>query len=166
VSAGTAVATGDTLLRIYLNDHLAGATAGLALARRTLRSNPDGELGDFLRRLVTEIAEDRAALEQVLRELGLPRNPAKVQAARVLELAGRLKLNGRLRGYSDLSRVLELEGMTMGITGKLSLWETIEQTRPDAARRGGLDLAELQARARSQLDRLAPHRHAAMKAFL
>jgi hypothetical protein len=156
------VAAGDTLLRIYLNDHLAGATAGLALARRTLRSNPDGELGDFLRRLVTEIAEDRAALEQVLRELGLPRNPAKVQAARVLELAGRLKLNGRLRGYSDLSRVLELEGLRVGIVGKRALWASLAES----GRTVSVDLAALIARADAQHDGVERHRRdAARRAF-
>jgi len=104
-----------TLLRIYLNDHLAGSALGLALARRTLRNNREGELGEFLRRLVREIEEDRATLLEVMRALGVPRNPVKEPAARMLEIVGRLKLNGRLRGYSPLSRALELEGLRLGV---------------------------------------------------
>jgi hypothetical protein len=156
----------DRLLRIYLNDHLTGASMIVRVIRRSARANRGSELGAFLEQLFREVVEDRAALRRLMAELGVRPNPAKQGVAVVAERLGLLKLNGSLTTYSDLSRVLELEGMTMGITGKLSLWETIEQTRPDAARRGGLDLAELQARARSQLDRLAPHRHAAMKAFL
>jgi hypothetical protein len=49
------------LLAIYLNDHLAGATAGLELARRARGSNRDTELGEFLERLTGEIEEDREA---------------------------------------------------------------------------------------------------------
>jgi hypothetical protein len=47
------------------------------------------------------------------------------------------------------------------VAGKLSLWECIAATQADPAARAGLDLEALQARARSQLERLAPHRRAA-----
>jgi hypothetical protein len=149
----------DTLLRIYLNDHLAGSTAGLALAKRALRSNPDGELGDFLRRLVAEIAEDRETLLRVMDAVGARRNPVKARGAQLLELAGRLKLNGRLTGYSDLSRLLELEGLVIGIEGKRGLW--------DALRESGLvlpvDLEALSARAAAQRDGAELHRRAAAR---
>ena len=35
-------------LAIYLNDHLAGSTAGVELARRTAHENDGSELGAFL----------------------------------------------------------------------------------------------------------------------
>ena len=44
------------LLRIYLNDHLAGSVAGTALARRALASNRGTPLGDHLERLAREVA--------------------------------------------------------------------------------------------------------------
>jgi len=52
---------------------------------------------------------------------------------------GRLKLNGQLRGYSPLSRLLELEGLAMGLSGQLGLWRSmlelgIEQTGFDFER--------------------------------
>jgi hypothetical protein len=49
-------------LPIYLNDHLAGATLGVELAKRTLGENEDGELGEFMRWLVAQLVEDRRAL--------------------------------------------------------------------------------------------------------
>jgi hypothetical protein len=53
-------------LRIYLNDHLAGATFGRALARRAASENPDGELGLFLTGLRREIEDDLETLQRVM----------------------------------------------------------------------------------------------------
>ena len=144
----------DTLLRIYLNDHLAGSTLGLALVRRVRRSNPDGELGEFLTWLETQIAEDRESLFRVLDAAGVRRNPVKQGTARFAEVVGRLKLNGRLRGYSDLSRLLELEGLAIGIEGKRALWTALAAS----GRSFPVDLEELAARARLQQEGVERHR--------
>jgi hypothetical protein len=119
---------GDSFLAIYLNDHLGGATGGLELARRIARENPDGELGAFLRRLATEIAEDREELIKIMEALGVGKDRAKVAGGWAAEKVGRLKLNGKIVGYSPLSRVLELEGLEAGVTGKLALWRSLEAT--------------------------------------
>jgi hypothetical protein len=143
----------DTLLRIYLNDHLAGSALGLALARRARRSNPDGELGELLTWLIEEIDEDRSSLLRVMDAVDARPNPVKVGTARVAEVLGRLKLNGRVRGYSDLSRLLELEGLVLGIEGKRALWTALAAS----GRSLPVDLDELAARARRQqeaVDRL------------
>src|SRR5690349_8500865 len=124
------MADGEALLRIYVNDHLAGAAGALALARRVHRSNPDGELGSFLAEIVRDFADDLAALERVRETLGLARNPAKQAAARAAVAAGRLKLNGRLRGYSDLSRVIELDGLLLCLEAKRGVWTTLRGARP------------------------------------
>ena len=152
----------DTLLRIYLNDHLGAAAAGVALARRTLRNNREGELGRFLAGVVREIEEDRASLEQVLHAIGAPRNPVKEGAAKLAERLGRLKLNGRVRGYSDLSRLLELEGLTVGVWAKRALWRSLQQTR----RTFPVDLDDLVARAERQREGLEEHRLAAARRAL
>ena len=54
------------MLRTYLQDHHAGSTAGLELARRTAGSNADTEYGAELARIADEIAADRETLEQVM----------------------------------------------------------------------------------------------------
>jgi hypothetical protein len=117
--------TGD-LLAIYLRDHHAGATAGIGVARRSARANRGGELGGFLDGLVSELEEDRRDLGRMMQELGVKPSRGKDAAASVAVKAGWLKLNGRLREYSPLSRVLELEGLVIGVTGKLALWRTLE----------------------------------------
>ncbi len=48
----------------------------------------------------------------------------------VAEHLGRLKLNGRVFGRARLSDVIELETLFVGITGKLSLWETLSLIGP------------------------------------
>jgi hypothetical protein len=119
----------DRLLAIYLNDHLAGATLGVELARRLRSSNSgDAEFGGPLAKICAEIEEDRATLVRLMERLGIDRNPVKPALARVAERLGRLKLNGQLRGYSPLSRVLELEVVATGIGGKLQLWNALEQS--------------------------------------
>ena len=116
------------LLRIYLNDHLAGSAAGLAVAKRCHSRNRSGPLGDFLADLVRQIREDQRSLKDVMRLVDAPVNPAKLAAARLLERVGLLKLNGRVTGYSDLSRLLELEGLAAGIEAKGCLWRSLRAT--------------------------------------
>ena len=57
------------------------------------------------------------------------RDRVKVTAAWVGEKAGRLKPNGQLTGYSPLSRVVELEGLSLGIEGKRLLWVSLGTRR-------------------------------------
>ena len=53
------------------------------------------------------------------------------------EKLGRLKLNGQLLGYSPLSRLIELEGLMLGIAGKLAMWIALSSRsgRPAPRRR-------------------------------
>ena len=95
-----------------------------------------------------EIEEDRATLEQVIDQLGFSRSRVKPAGAWVAEKLGRLKMNGRLRGYSPLSRVLELEGLLIGITGKIALWKSLAEL--EEVERLDFDFAQLAARAAGQ----------------
>jgi hypothetical protein len=154
------------LLRIYLNDHLAGATAGTALARRCLSRNRSGPLGDFLTRLVREIEEDRASLRDVMRRVGARQNPAKRAAARMLERAGLAKLNGSLTSYTPLSRLVELEGLSAGVEAKRLLWLSLRAALGSDPRLADIDLERLAERARSQREGLEEHRIAAAEQAL
>jgi hypothetical protein len=119
----------DRLLAIYLNDHLAAAALGVELARRLRSSNRgDAEMGEPLARICGEIEADRETLIRLMGRLGVERKPIKPALAVVGERLGRLKLNGQWRGYSPLSRVLELEVLASGIGGKMQLWNALEQS--------------------------------------
>jgi hypothetical protein len=138
------------LIAIYLNDHLAGSTGGLELARRALGSNRGTPFEAPLERLAAQIGEDRAALADVMDRLGVARDPLKVLAGWTAEKLGRAKLNGRLTGYSPYSRVLELEMLALGVEGKRALWRALERLAGDDARLTGVDLAALGRRAEAQ----------------
>ena len=146
------------LLPIYLNDHLAGATAGRELARRTAASNRGTSYGAFLERLAQEVDEDRRALLELMRALDVGVDRVKVIAAWTLEKPGRLKLNGRLRGYSPLSRLLELEVLALAVRGKLALWIALQRFAEHEPRLAAADLAGLIERAQRQLAGLEEHR--------
>jgi hypothetical protein len=144
----------DKLLRIYLNDHYAASALGLAVARRTASRNRDSDVGRFLEGLVREIEEDRESLEQIMQALGVPRNRLKEGVAKLGERVGLLKLNGQIRGYSDLSRVLELEFLRAGIDAKRALWISLRES----GRAVPVDLGGLIERAERQRDQIEPHR--------
>lgn len=147
------------MLAIYLNDHLAGSTVGLELARRARGSNEGTQLGAFLERLVAEIEEDRQTLEQIMDAVGVKPDRLKTTVAWVGEKAGRLKLNGRLLGYSPLSRVVELEGLSVGIEGKACLWKMLRELGDP--RLADFDFEALIARAERQREEVESHRLAA-----
>lgn len=136
-------------LAILLNDHFAGATLGVELARRTSAANrEEPEFGAPLARVRAEIEADRETLAAVMEARGVLRDPVKPAAAWLAEKLGRLKPNGQLRGYSPLSRVVELEGLVIGITGKLRLWRLLAER--DEPRFDSFDFGALAERAESQ----------------
>jgi hypothetical protein len=144
------------LLGIYLNDHLAGAVVGIELAKRAEQNNRGNDFGRFLARLVEEIQEDRSTLERVMDRLGVRRSRVKPTVGIVLERLGRLKLNGRVASYSPLSRVVELEGLMLGVTGKLGLWRALD--RLGDPRLAEFELGALAERANRQRTELEEHR--------
>jgi hypothetical protein len=143
------VTSASKYLATYLNDHLAGATGGLALARRAASENEGSELGDFLTELTGELDADREALRAIMAALGVRTDPVKIVAARVFERIGRLKPNAQLRGYSPLSPLVELEVLRLGIHGKLALWRALAEIA-DAPPLDSEHLSELAARAERQ----------------
>ena len=150
---------GSNLLGIYLNDHLAGATAGTELARRMARSHRggDGSAGEdsgALNRLAAEIAQDRSALLSIMAALGISVRAYKVGAAWIGEKAGRLKFNGRLLARSPLSDLEELEILRLGVEGKAAGWRTLRARADTDARLDAGRLDELISRASRQAEEL------------
>src|SRR4051812_12626124 len=91
-SAASVLGIGEDRLSIYLNDHLAGATVGMNLARHIAdRSTPFGALAE-------EIAQDRETLRDVMRRLGVSEDRVKVLLGWVGEHAAWLKFTGELLG--------------------------------------------------------------------
>jgi hypothetical protein len=158
------VADADRLFHIYLRDHHAADTAGLALAHRTLQNNENSEFEQELRDLVRDIEEDSKALRLAMAELGVDPSPVKMLVARGVELVARLKSNGRVVQYSPSSRVLELEDIIAGLAAKQQFWRSLAVAGPDALPREQVD--RLIERAGEQVERAtALHDRAASVAF-
>ena len=145
-------------LAVYLNDHLAGAVAGHELVKRAASSNKGTEYGAFLSELEGEIAEDRAALERLMERFEIGQDKLKVTGAFIGEKLGRLKPNAHLLSYSPLSRVVELEVLSLGVEGKLGLWRGLLDLDDADERLDREELAVLVQRAEKQRRDLEPHR--------
>lgn len=155
------------LLRIYFNDHRAGSVAGRAIAQRCAKANDGNGIAAFLRGdLLPAIVDEQRYVDTVADALGLQRNPLKELAARGGELVGRAKLNGRLREYSPLSRVEELEMLLAGVHTKMQLWITLNQLDVPAFWNDEGDPEHLIDSGRRQIDSLDElHRNAVLCAF-
>jgi hypothetical protein len=153
------------LLGVYVNDHLAGATAGVELAKRLLASHRGTPMEGPLEAFVGEVTQDRAALVDIMSRLDLPVQRYKTYAGWIAEKAGRLKLNGHLLSRSPLSSLIELEMMRLGVEGKAAGWRTLLQRAPYDERLDVQRLEDLLDRARRQSEMLEHMRLRTAKAL-
>lgn len=152
-------------LGIYLNDHLAGATFGIGLARRIAYQHRNSARSADLERISGEIAQDRQTLIELMGALGVPALRYKVYGGWAAERLGRLKPNGVLYRRSGLSTFIELETLRLGVEGKALIWRTLLVVAAGEPRLDESQLQDLLARARGQIDTLEKLRLAAAAAI-
>ncbi len=157
-------ADAHTLLAVYLQDHLAGAAAGVALARRIVGNHRGTPLEVPLTQLTAEIDQDRRALLRLMAHLDIAASVVKSQLAAVGEWVGRGKLNGQVLGDSPLSGLVEFEGLRTGVEAKLTMWRALDVSLSSTRLPDGFDLAELIARAEAQRDELERYRQDSARA--
>jgi hypothetical protein len=112
-------------LGIYLNDHLASATAGAELARRVAGSHQDPRHRKRLAGLAADIAADRQALLQLMHGAGVPVRGHKILAGWAAEKAIRLNPGAHLLTRSPLRELIELDTLYLGIQGKAAGWRAL-----------------------------------------
>ena len=137
---------------------------GIRLARRCLRENSSTTLGAFLAQLVPELEDDREVLKDVARAIGGRPSALKEAMAAVGEWAGGLKPNGRVLGYSDLSRVWELEALEAGTDSRRGFWRLLGKLARANPALQGYDFERLEDRARDHHEELERHRLRAAEA--
>ncbi|NCT92061.1 hypothetical protein GXB85_14025 [Cellulomonas sp. APG4] len=138
------------LLRVYLDDHLAGSSAGARRMRHAAGRLARTPVGPDLEAVAHEVASEQRELAAVVDALGLSRSRLKEFAARVGEIVARLKPDGGLRRSSPMTALIEAELLRSALVGKRGVWQTLldlsEELDLDGAR-----MAELVARTDRQL---------------
>ena len=151
-------------LAIYLKDHYAGSTLGIELAKRAAKQQR-AATPSSARRSARLADRDRRGPRRAQADHGPPRRRPSTASRR--RSAGRprrparLKPNGHLLRFSPLSRVVEIEGLITGVSGKLSLWRALLEIVPNEPRLDEDSLTRLAERAEDQLLRLHALRGAA-----
>ena len=153
-------------LDVYLNDHLAGSAAAVELVERIRADNEGTPLAAHMDGLLLEIEKDRDTLGDVMTALGVVRSTPKQVAGKVLETLSRLRLNQRITGSAEVTLLLELETLSLGIEGKLALWRSLAEVAGARPQLGDFDLPTLATRAVSQRAGVEPFRLEAAAAAL
>lgn len=157
-------------LGIYLDDHSALMQGELELIARCRRSQQPGPLREFLEQLEREVIAQQTVVKDVKTRIGSRstwEGQIKSGAAWFAEKVGRLKLNGSLFNYSPLSRVVELESLSVAAGERIGMWNTFDALADADPRLDGITFAFFQKQSEDHLATLASYRRAAaMDAFL
>jgi hypothetical protein len=149
----------DKPLDVYLNDHLAGARFGSALAHRLAGRMAGNTMSD----LAAEIEEDRQTLQQLMDSLGTSRNPIKQAATWVAEKVSHAKLSGLTAGHREFGLFMALETLSLGVEGKQSLWVALADIADAYPALQTADLTGLRERAAAQRQVVEAERAAAAR---
>lgn len=137
-------------LEAYLTDHMAGSVSASDLAKRGAKNNA-GPLGTFFADLAREIDIDRRTLNSIASQVGVQAHPLKQAGAVAAERLSRFKIDHRMTGSPELSLLLELELLYLGIQGKHVLWRTLQTAARNDSRLAQFDFGKLADRAQEQL---------------
>ena len=125
------------------------ASDPVSKALESIRSENEGTpLGELLARLATEIETDRGTLETLMLGLGIETSTVKQAAGWMLERLSRLRFDERVTHSAAITRLMQLETLSLGIEGKLMLWKALQQVGETAFE--GVDFAGLVSRAEAQ----------------
>lgn len=144
----------DDILRTYLNDHLAGATAAIELLQHLTKYRSGSDAQQRYVQLSQEIEEDRQVLQDILARLGGTESPVRKAAGWLSSKLGQVKMVLDDTGDDQL-RVLEaLEALSLGIQGKLLLWGAMATAASRVPLLQSVDFGRLQQRAHDQFEQV------------
>jgi hypothetical protein len=138
-------------LHVYLNDHLAGATAGVELVK-TAAENHDGELGEFFQQLADGISADFNTLTSLIDQLNAHASGAKEAFAKIGSEVSEAKFSGETVDDPEFGTFLTLETLSIGVEGKLCMWKALKVVEDSAPELAAANIDTLIERAQSQRD--------------
>lgn len=142
-------------LRVYLNDHLAGAVAATGLLERLGSELDDPEMVRELSELHDEVATDIETLRDLLRRLDFPESGPRKLAAAVLQKGANLKFRLEASKHGELQLLHALDSLSLGIEGKKTLWSALDAAAEREPRLRLADYGRLTERADDQLSALS-----------
>jgi hypothetical protein len=143
-------------LDTYLNDHMAGATAGTNLAKMAAEEHQTDEHGPFFSEIYAEIAADKDTLEQLIGALGVDESASKTALA---EIGSKLMGPKFTAGEDDeLNAFVTLETLSIGVEGKVCMWKALRTVADDYPAFEQFDVDALLARATAQREKLEAQR--------
>lgn len=141
-------------LPVYLNDHLAGSVGALEMLDDMIDSHEGKPIESFLKGLRNDIEADQNELKQFLARLDVKESTVRKAGAWMMEKVSRAKLRSGDSSEPDLALLQSLEGLSLGITGKRSLWRTLAAASESWQQPREIDFARLEARALEQFERV------------
>jgi hypothetical protein len=144
----------DEPLHVYLNDHLAGASAGTTLVKQAAEQNEGTEIGDFFATLVDEIGSDLNTLTVLIDRLGVDVSEGKGKIAELGTKITETKFSGETVGSADFGAFITLETLSIGVEGKLCMWKALKAIESEVPELADTDIDTLIERAQSQRDRI------------
>jgi hypothetical protein len=137
-------------LATYINDHLAGSVAALALIDDMSSGLDDASLKAFLAALKGEITEEQGVLRILLQANDYKEGALKKAVAWLGEKASSPKFGGSKDDHQGLAIMQGLEMLYLGITGKLLQWHAFQAAIAPMIEALGFDLTRLQQQAEKQ----------------
>lgn len=138
----------------YLNHHLAASVAWLDAVERLEQAEQGTPTGRALSELKVEAVADRQVLEEIMARLRVTPRETEKATAWLGEKLSRLMLPLGEGKDRRLTLLLMLEGLSLGIEGRRSLWIALAAAAPEVPSLMGQDFETLIRRAEAQRARL------------
>jgi hypothetical protein len=135
-------------LGIYLRDHLGGAQIAVQLLEAMCDKQEDEKYREFAKTLLPDIQSDDNTLRSILEAIAEEPSSIKNAGGWLLEKLTRLKLGHARSPGLDLFEALEM--LSLGITGKRSLWKALQVISKEDIRMAEFDFNTLLHRADEQ----------------
>jgi len=146
-------------IEVYLNDHLAGATAGVNLVEQAVERHRSDELGEFFAPLASEIKADLAKLEALIESMSAEKSASKTALAEIGSKLAAPKFTAEGAGNEHLGDFITLETLSIGVEGKRCMWVALRTVVDAYPALQALDLDELESRAQDQRNKLEAKRN-------
>jgi len=151
-------------LKVYLQDHYAGAVGALELLDHLSEAYRGNPLAAFFTELRGDIEADHKQLHNLMSALGLEESSLRNAGAWMAEKFGRIKVGITSEEDAKLRLLQALDTLLIGITGKKLLWRALAAVKESSPVLQRTDFAQMESRAAEQARRVEEQRLLAAQA--